>query len=72
MIEFIFTYSPGMQDYYNENMARQYFSPFALFFSKLIERQGLFINFLTFHSDLSLIALVRPGRLWGASSSLRT
>ena len=28
MIEFIFTFSPGVIYYYHENMARQYFSPF--------------------------------------------
>ena len=28
MIEFILLFSPGMQTYYHENMARQYFSPF--------------------------------------------
>ena len=28
MIKFIFTFSPGMQEYYHKNMARQYFSFF--------------------------------------------
>ena len=31
MIEFIFLLSPGMENYYHENMARQYFSPFSFF-----------------------------------------
>ena len=44
MIEFIFLFSPGMQNYHHENMARQYFPPFSYFFSKLIERLGLFFN----------------------------
>ena len=45
MIEFIFLFSPGMQTYYHENMARQYFFPFSFFFFfKLIERLGLFFN----------------------------
>ena len=47
MIEFIFLFSPGMVDPYHENMARQYFFPFFsifFFFSKLIERLGLFFN----------------------------
>ena len=45
MIEFIFLFSPGMQDYYHESMAGQYLSPFFFFFfSKLIECLGLFFN----------------------------
>ena len=32
MIESIFLFSSGMQSYYHENMARQYFSPFSFFF----------------------------------------
>ena len=40
IVEFIFTFSPGMQDYYHKNMARQYFSPF-IFFS--FKRQNVFI-----------------------------
>ena len=31
MIEFIFSFSPGKQDYYHENTARQYFPPFSFF-----------------------------------------
>ena len=45
MVEFIFTFSPGMQNYYNENMARQYFSPFFFFFPKLIEHLGSLFSF---------------------------
>ena len=41
MVEFIFTFSPGMQNYYNENMARQYFSPFFFFFSKVDRTPGI-------------------------------
>ena len=50
MIEFIFLFSPGMQTYYHENMARQYFSPFPFFFffSKLIKRLGSFFFFFHF------------------------
>ena len=46
MIEFIFLFSPGMVCPYHENMARQYFSQLSVFFffSKLIERLGLFFN----------------------------
>ena len=46
MIKFIFLFSLGKMDHYHENMARQYFSPlsFFFFFSKLIERLGLFFN----------------------------
>ena len=32
LIEFIFTFSPEMICYYDENMARQYFSPFFFVF----------------------------------------
>ena len=45
MIELIYTFSPGMQDYYHENMARQYFYPFFLFF-KVVRPPG--IIFLSF------------------------
>ena len=49
MIEFIFLFSPGMQNYYHENMARQYFSSFLIFFFlKLIKRLGSFFFFFFF------------------------
>ena len=75
MIEFIFTFSPGMLDQYHKNMARQYFSSFSIFFfSKLIKRLGSFFFFYTsyqVHTNLSLrIGLLRPGGTWGSSSSL--
>ena len=49
MIEFIILFSPGMQTYYHENMAKQYFSPFSFFFFfNLIERLGPFFFFFHF------------------------
>ena len=49
MIESKFFFSPGMQTYYHENMARQYFSSFLIFFFfKLIKRLGSFFFFFFF------------------------
>ena len=62
MIEFIFLFSPGMQTYYHENMARQYFSPFSFFFFNLIERLGSFF-FLFFHFIPSSYQPVSEDRL---------
>ena len=45
MIKFIFTFSPVMIYCYHENMARQYFLHFPIFFSKLIKRLGSFFVF---------------------------
>ena len=73
MIEFIFLFSPGMHTYYHQNMARQYFSPFSIFFLLKVDKTpGItFSIYLTFHTNLSLrIGLLRPVGLWGASSSL--
>ena len=53
MIEFIFTFSPVMIYFYHENMAKQYFSPFSIFFFKVDKTPGIIFFILTLHTNLS-------------------
>ena len=47
MIKFIFLFFPGMQDYYHNTKARQYFSPFFFFFFFKTDRTpGIIFQFI--------------------------